>query len=124
MTDTVQPPQAAIYDLTIEQGTTWTLSLLWKTSAGATVDLTGYTARMQVRHRIGDPDPPLLNLTSENGGITLGGAAGTLALVATPTQTDALSTRTGVYDLEVQSPTGVVTRLLQGCVSISPEVTR
>ena len=40
---------AAVYDITIEQGATFRLSLVWKDSSNVPVNLTGYTARMQVR---------------------------------------------------------------------------
>ena len=40
---------AGIYDIIIEQGATFTLSATWKDSAGAAINLTSYSARMQVR---------------------------------------------------------------------------
>lgn len=115
---------AASYDITIEQGATFLLPLLWKDPQGDPVDLTGYSAKMQVRRKAGSVDPPLLDLSSTNGGITLGDAAGTIVITASATQTTAMTGRTGVYDLELTSPTGVVTRLVEGAVDIHPEVTR
>lgn len=114
---------AADYPILIEQGATYRLPLAWKTSAGAAVDLTGYTARMQVRRKV-DADEALLNLTTENGGVALGGTAGTITVTASDTLTAALTVKSGVYDLELRDAAGVVTRLLQGCVTISLEVTR
>lgn len=113
---------AATHNITIEQGATFTLNLIWKDSNNTPVNLTGYTARMQVRHRYSSTDT-LLSLTTENGGITLGGSAGTIAVVASATATAAISDRAGFYDLELVNA-GVVTRLVQGVVSITPEVTR
>jgi hypothetical protein len=67
----------------------------------------------------------VLTLTTENAGITLGGAAGTITLSATATVTAALTAPfSGVYDLELVSGGGVVTRLLEGVATVSPEVTR
>ena len=57
-------------------------------------------------------------------GITLGGAAGTITLDQTATQTTALAIGSCVYDLELVSGANVVTRLLQGELIISAEVTR
>lgn len=114
---------AATHNLTIEQGATFQLNLLWKTSAGTPIDLTGYTARMQVRRKH-DADTAMLNLTTENSAIVLGGAAGTIAITAAATLTDDLTGKVAVYDLELVSAGGVVTRLIEGCVTISPEVTR
>lgn len=86
-------------------------------------DLTGCTARMQVRSSIDDP-VVLLSLTTENGGIALGGTAGTITLGLTAVQTTAINWMTGVYDLEIIFSTGLVRRLLAGNVTVSKEVTR
>ena len=112
---------AATYDFEIEQGTTLNKQMVWKDSTGAPVDLSGYTARMQLRPSISS-DTVLLDLTTENGGITLGGALGTITLHFTDAQTSAL-TKGGVYDIEVVTG-GNVTRLIQGAISLSKEVTR
>lgn len=114
---------AAQHDIAIEQGATFRLNLVWKDSNDVPVDLTGYIARMQVRGSFSDANIQL-NLTTENGAIVLGGAAGTIAVTAAATFTDDIKIRAGVYDLELQASDGTVTRLVQGKVKISPEVTR
>ncbi len=115
---------AAQYDITIEQGATFLLDLLWKDSNGTPVDLTGYAARMQVRRKYDAPDPALLSFTDANGAITLGGAAGTIAIKGLATLTDVVPAKQGVYDLELVAPNGDVTRLVAGIVIVTPEVTR
>lgn len=110
-------------DITIEQGATFTYNLIWKDSDGSPIDLTGYTARMQVRKNYNTSDT-LLDLTTENGAITLGGSLGTIAVVGAADDTSAIDARTGVYDLELVSAGGTVTRLIEGKVTINPEVTR
>ncbi len=65
----------------------------------------------------------ILVLTTENGGLILGGATGTISLQASATTTAALSGGSYVYDLELVSG-GVVTRLLQGSFNVSLEVTK
>lgn len=114
---------AVNYDILIEQGATFQLELVWKDANNTPINLTGYTARMQVREKVNAPTT-LLNLTTENGGITLGGALGTVQVRAAATLTDDITVRRGVYDLEVVSAGGIVTRLIEGAVTISPEVTR
>lgn len=111
---------AVNYDITIEQGATFTLSLLWKTSGGTPIDLTGYTARMQIRSSVSSTTI-LADLTSA-AGITLGGVAGTIDVEIPATQT-ATMTKGGVYDLELVNGS-VVTRFVYGNVSFSKEVTR
>jgi len=113
---------AGIYDITIEQGATFTLNATWKDSAGAPVNLTGYSARMQVRPNYESEDI-LVSLTSAGGSIALGGALGTIIATISATDTQKLTIQEGVYDLELELA-GVVTRLLQGKATISWEVTR
>jgi len=111
------------YDLEIKQGATLSLTATWKDSTGTAVNLTGYTARLQVRATY-DSSSTILSLTSASG-ITLGGAAGTIAITASATTTAALTAPwSGVYDLELVSGGGEVTRLLEGTATVSPEVSR
>ena len=107
------------------QGATWHYDLTWATGDPSTpVDLTNYEARMQVRAEV-DSTETILDLTSLLGGaITLGGVAGTIDLDLSATETAAVTPGTHVYDLELESDTGVVTRLLQGSFVVSAEVTR
>lgn len=113
---------AGIYDIVIEKGATWNPVITWKDSAGAAINLTGYSARLQIREKV-TSSSALVSLTSSSG-ITLGGAAGTITPLISSTDTAALSFTTGVYDLELISGSGVVYRVLQGKVTVSPEVTR
>lgn len=114
---------AAEYDITIEQGATFKLNLLWEDPAGDPIDVTGYTARMQVREKY-TSTTTLLSLTSAAGDIVLGDTAGTIDITASAVATAAIDEKRGVYDLELVSPGGEVTRLIRGCVTITPEVTR
>ena len=111
-------------DIYIEQGATFRKTLTWKTGSPATpVDLTGYSARLQVRAKIDDAEP-LLSLTTENGGLALGTTDGTIALYLSATATGALGWKKGVYDLEMIAPNTDVIRLVAGSVAVSREVTR
>jgi hypothetical protein len=111
------------FDITINQGATFELTITWKDSAGTAINLTGYTARMQVRETYSSTSS-IVSLTSSSG-ITLGGSAGTIAIVISATTTAALTAPfSGVYDLELANAGGVVTRLLQGAATVTPEVTR
>jgi hypothetical protein len=112
---------AGSYNFTIEQGATFNLLMTWRID-NVPVNLTGYTARLQARIDVDETDT-ILSLTT-GAGITLGGAAGTITLDQTATQTALLPKGEYVYDLELQSSGGVVTRLLQGELNISAEVTR
>lgn len=111
-----------ILNLTLAQGETWSLSLTWTDDAGSPISLAGYTAAMQVRVMY-DSATPVLSLASGSG-ITLGGAAGTVAISVDATTTAALPAAIYVYDLELRSAGGTVTRLVQGNLTVTPEVTR
>lgn len=112
------------HNITIIQGATLRDVTTWKAGDPALpVDLTGCTARMQVRARVEDPIP-LLDLTTANGGIILGGTAGTVTVYLSATATAAIQWKAGVYDLEIEFGNGDVRRLMAGSVSVSPNVTR
>ena len=87
------------------------------------VDLAGCTARMHVRPEL-ESETILLALTTENGGIQLGGMPGHVQLFLSAEQTALLTWESGVYDLEVEFTDGDVRRLFAGSVKVSPEVTR
>lgn len=110
-------------DLDLYQGATFSYVLTWRTgSPSAAVNLTSYTARMQARTSP-DASSPVLSLTTGNG-ITLGGSAGTITLSRSAAQTAALPAGRYLYDLELESAGGVVTRLVEGVLTIWPEVTK
>jgi hypothetical protein len=113
---------ATTYDILIEQGATYSQVITYK-EAGVAVNLTGYTARMQVRATL-ESASTLVELTTANSRIALGGTAGTITLTISATDTAALASGRGVYDLELVSGSGIVTRLLQGVATISRNVTR
>ena len=99
-------------DIEIVQGKTWEAKFRYLSlcSAGrkpVAVNLTTYTARMVVRECAED-SAYLLNLTTENGGITLGGATGTIDIDATPTQTSNLTAGDGVYEIELYVGSDVI----------------
>lgn len=109
-------------NMTIIQGADLDLIFTWR-SAGVPVDLTGATARLQVRGDIDSPDV-LLELTTEDGGIQLGGVTGTVRRYLNAAGTSALTWTEGVYDMEIVLATGAVRRLLAGSAAVSREVTR
>lgn len=111
------------YDMTIYQGASFDRTFTWATGTPATnVNLSGYTGRMQVRSTV-DAATTVIELTTANGRMALGGAAGTIAITITAADTATLSPGMYVYDLELATGTSV-TRLLEGRVTIAGEVTR
>lgn len=117
-------------DLTIEQGATFTLGWNWyheSTTVPGTADLDNpyapVSARMQIREFVSAPDV-ILELTSDAGeGIVLG-LDGRFDVTLTDTMTDLLTSASAVYDFEAVLSDGSVRRLLQGAITVDPNVTR
>lgn len=108
------------YTITAYQGATYNLNLTW-TIGGTAVNLTNYTAAMQVRESASST-VAVLNLSSGSG-ITLGGTAGTIAVNVSATTMGSATPGNYVYDMELNSG-GTITRLLQGSFNIEAEVTK
>lgn len=125
------PVLAGIHNMTCQQGSTFarTLTLRYPDPESPAIDpeyllwdFTGYTARMQVRRTL-QSTTALISLTTANGRITLGGVTGNIELLIDAEDTAEI-TSSGVYDLEIIDPNGVVSRILQGEFHLSEEVTR
>jgi len=115
---------AAEYNFTIEQGATFSKTITYYDANGALVDLTSYTAAMKARVNKSDTATVIISSGgSQNLTITLGGALGTIALAMTATQTAALSFDKAYYDLEL-TLSSTVTRIIQGMITLSKEVTK
>ena len=113
---------AGQYNINIEQGSTLDIPVVWKSSDGVPINLTGYTARMQIRRTKADPSI-LYELTTENGRLSIDGPQGKVTIRIPAADSAGFTWRRGVYDLEMVSG-DAVTRLLEGAVTVSPEVTR
>lgn len=114
---------AATYDFEIEQGATLLKPIVWKDSDGNPVNLTGYTAKMQVRQNVSASDV-LLELSTTNGRLSISAMSGQVTMIFSATTTAAITWSRGKYDLELTALDGTVTRLLEGEITVSKEITR
>jgi len=117
---------AGLLDLVIEQGVTFGMTITVKDSTGTVINITGYTFRGKIKESAQDvsatEDFTCTITDAVNGVFTVGlTAAETAALAATGDTYDEYSSY--VYDIEMVSATSEVTRLLNGAISVSPEVT-
>ena len=126
---------AGKYSFIIEQGSTLNLEVQYKDSTGTPVNLSGYSAKMQIKSGYADnspttyitlssslaPDSTGLNLSGSTGNTPL--ASGSIGIYISAVSSSAFTFNTARYDLEIVSGS-VVTRLLEGQVSLSKEVTR
>jgi hypothetical protein len=124
---------AGKYSFIIEQGATTNLNVQWNDASGSAVDLTGYQARMQIRPTIEgselyislssslSPDGTGLNLSGSNGETSL--TSGSIGIYISAYSSSLLNFTEAFYDLEMVN--GIeVTRLLEGKVRLSKNVTR
>jgi hypothetical protein len=110
------------YNITVYQGSTWVLEPQWKIGSSY-VDVTGYTAAMDVRYSP-TSTTSIIELTSQNNRIIVGTTDGKFTLQLNSATTTGLPAGSYVYDLEITGTDGTVTRLLEGGFNVSPEVTR
>ena len=109
------------YNMVCPQGSTFNKQLTYSID-NVNVNLTGYTARMQVREKHTSTTFQLA-LNTENGGIILGGSEGTITINIEASATGALIPKEYVYDLELLSGS-TVTRIIEGKFIVTPEVTK
>jgi len=124
---------AGKYSFTIEQGATTNFEIQYKDSGSTPINLAGYSAKMQLRTAVDnttalltlssslEPDGTGLNLSGSNGNTTL--LSGSIGVIISAITSSVLNFDTAVYDLELMSGS-VVTRLLEGTVRLSKNVTR
>ncbi len=113
---------AGTYNITMDQGAQWTLTVVYDDNNGNPIDLTGFTAKMQLRKKFDSPTA-ILTLESPSSGIVITPLTGTLQLTATTAQMTGIEGGIYVYDLEIASG-GVVTRLMMGSATVRSEVTK
>ena len=110
---------ASISNLTIDQGTTYSVTITVNDDTGSARNLTGYTGRSQMRRSY---------YTSANTAFTVSvtnPANGEISITLTAAQTANVKAGRYVYDLElVNSNTTTVERVVEGIVTVYPEVTR
>jgi len=113
---------AGIYNFTMDQGSVFSVVLVYTDSNNVAVNLTGFTAKMQLRQSYNSTAADL-TLSTANGDITIVGATGTVTVNATAVQTGTLSAGLYVYDLELTSGSNI-SRLVQGQVTVAEQVTQ
>ena len=112
---------SAYANLLIEQGATFDISLQIMQDEFTPQDLTGFTARSQMRVNYQSR-----RATDFTVAITVP-ANGEITMSLTAEQTAQLPQGRYVYDVEVLGPTGPpaeVGRILQGVVTVTPQVTK
>lgn len=103
-------------NLVIDQGTSFTTTITVTDDDGNALDLTGYTGAAQIRK----------HYTSSNSvsfTVSIAAATGEVTLALTANATANLAAGRYVYDCELTTGQ-TVSRIIEGIVTITPQVTR
>lgn len=109
---------AIIANLFIDQGTDFSVTVDVTDTDGSVLDLDGYTASAQIRKTYTSSS------VSATFGTSISANAGQVTLTLSDTVTAGLSAGRYVYDLNIESSGGQVTRVVEGQAIVTPGVTR
>jgi hypothetical protein len=109
---------ADFVELQIESGATFITEIVVREGDGTSKNLVSYSARSQMRKSY-------YSSTATNFTIELTDAAnGVISMGISAANTANISPGRYVYDVEIDNGQGVVTRIFEGIVTVSPNVTR
>jgi len=109
----------AIYaNLQIDQGSTFKTTIFVATADSETLNLSGYTVRAQIRKSYASTTAFDFDTAIDDA------EEGVISISLTAAAAGALKAGRYVYDVEVESSNGNVTRVIEGQVEVTPRVTR
>lgn len=104
-------------NLVIDQGTSFSTTLTLTDDNGDLINLNGYTANSQLRKWY-------TSTTHTDFTTSINTTSATITLSLNANQTSNLIAGRYVYDVEITSSTDTVLRIVEGIVTVTPEVTR
>jgi hypothetical protein len=114
------------FDLTIQRNSTFIFPIIiWVDNQMTRKDLTGFTASLKVKRKLPSGEletTSIIELTTENGGIVLGGVNGTIDLFISATTTATLPSTNAFYDLKLING-AIIETALSGTATIKETVT-
>jgi len=105
-------------NLTIDQGTDFTATITVANESGTAVNLTDYTGRGQMRKSPFTSAYHAFTVTVSDA------EAGEVTLAMNSSTTAAITAGRYLYDIEVVSGGGTVTRIVEGIATVTPEITK
>ena len=110
---------ASISNLYIDQGSTYSNIITVASSTGSALDLTNYTVASQIRKSYGSSTA--YNFTAS----VYNAVDGKVRLQLTSTESSAIPAGRYLYDIEITNTnTSAKTRILEGIVVVTPEITQ
>lgn len=104
-------------NLVIDQGTDYSTSISLQNDEGEAANLVGYTANAQIRKTYSSSNSHTFTTSIDD-------TSGIIILSLSDTQTANIAAGRYVYDVYVSDSFGVVSRIVEGIVTITPRVTR
>lgn len=104
-------------NLKIGQGTDFLTSITLTDDDGIPITLSGYTGEGQIRKYY-------TSSTAVDFDVSIQANTGVVTLQLTSAQTNAMEAGRYVYDVELTDSANIVSRILEGIVTITPGVTR
>ena len=104
-------------NIVIDQGTDFETSITLTNAEGTQLNVTGMSAASQIRRTHTSSNSVAFTAALANN-------TGTLTLSLNNATTSALTAGRYVYDVEVTTAAGVVSRVVEGIVTVNPQVTR
>lgn len=108
---------ATISNLFVDAGSTYSNTITVSASNGQPLNLTGYSVASQMRKSYGSS-----TVHSFTASI-LDATTGKVRLQLTDEQSAVIPAGRWLYDVEISSPSGAVTRVVEGIVTVTPQIT-
>jgi hypothetical protein len=109
---------ATVSNLFVDAGANYSNIITVAASNGQPLDLTGYTVASQMRKSY--QSSTAYNFTAS----VYNAATGKVRLQLSDTQSSAIPAGRWLYDVEITSPSGTKTRVVEGIVTVSPQITQ
>ena len=109
---------ATISNLYVDAGATYSNIITVTASNGQALDLTSYTVASQMRKSYSSSTVYAFTASVYEA------INGKIRLQLTNTQSEAIPAGRWLYDVEITSPSGTKTRVVEGIVTVNPQITQ
>jgi hypothetical protein len=109
---------ATISNIYVDAGSTYSNIITVSASNGSALDLTGYSVASQMRKSYQSSTAYAFTASIYNA------TAGKVRLQLTDEQSEAIPAGRYLYDVEIESPSGTRTRVVEGIVTVTPQITK
>lgn len=109
---------ATISNLYVDAGSTYSNIITVGSTSGSPLNLTGYTVKSQMRKSYSSSTA--YDFTSS----IYDAVTGKIRLQLTDLQSQAIPAGRWLYDVEITSPSGTKTRVVEGIVTVNPQITQ